>query len=41
MDVKEVGLVDVATVARMDTAATKMDADLAPKKWLKFSRNDF
>ena len=41
VDVKEVGLDDVAIVARMVTAAIKMDAGHAPEKWLKFSRNDF
>ena len=41
MDVKEVGLDDVAIVAKMVTAVIKMDAGPAPEKWPKFSRNDF
>ena len=41
VDVKEVGLDDVAIVAKMVTAVIKMDAGPAPEKWPKFSRNDF
>ena len=41
MDVREVGQDDVTTVEKMDIVAIKMAADLALKKWPKFSRNDF
>ena len=41
VDVREVGQDDVTTVGKMDIVAIKMAADLALKKWPKFSRNDF
>ena len=36
VDVKEVGLDVVTTAAKMDIAATKMDADHALEKWHNF-----